>query len=197
MLSKLGKLKGSRRPAKLCRRVARVGAGKRGAVLVEAAIVFPILILIFVGMVEFSQAFTARRRVQAVAATAADLVAQNATVTTADLNDIVSAGSQLMTPFSATGLTLRITSVGQDEQNNIVSLWSCSWSSISASPSCTAGGDYTTLPAGLIVSSTDSIIVGQTSYAYTPLFGQFLQDGVTFSGASYFRPRVSQNVAKK
>jgi Flp pilus assembly protein TadG len=197
MMSKLGKSKASRLYVKLGRRVAGAGAGERGAVLVEAAIVFPVLILIFVGMVEFSQAFTARRRVQAVAAAAADLVSQNAAVTTADLNDIASAGSQLMTPFSSAGLALTITSVGQDAQNNIVTLWNCSWSSISASPSCAAGGAYTALPPGLIVSPTDSIIVGQTSYAYTPIFAQFLQGGVTFTGASYFKPRVSQSVTKK
>jgi Flp pilus assembly protein TadG len=196
-MSKPRKRKASRLSVELYRRAARMGAGKKGAVLVEAAIVFPVLILIFVGMVEFSQAFTARRRVQAVAAAAADLVAQNAAVTTADLRDIASAGSQLMTPFSSTGLTLKITSVGQDKHNHIVSLWRCSWSSISASPSCSTGGAYTTLPAGLIVSSTDSVIVGQTSYAYTPIFGQFLQGGVTFTGASYFKPRVSQTVTKQ
>ncbi len=183
--------------ARARRRAAGAAAGERGAILVEAAIVLPVLILIFLGMVEFSQAFTARRRVQSVASTAADLVAQNASVTTANLQDIASAATQLMPPFSTTGLSLTITSVGEDNQNNIVSLWSCSFSSISAAPTCTAGGAYSTLPSGLIASSSDSVIVAQTSYTYTPVIGEFLTAGVTFTGASYFQPRVSQTVTKQ
>jgi Flp pilus assembly protein TadG len=178
------------------RRTAGAAADNKGAVLVEAAIVLPVLILVFVGMAEFSQAFTARRRVQTVASTVADLVAQNASVTTADLNDIASAAAQLMLPFSTTGLTLTVTSVGEDAQNNIVKLWSCTWGNIKTSPTCTAGGSYANLPSGLIASSTDSIIVGQTSYTYTPVIGQFLASGVAFSGAAYFKPRVSQTVTK-
>jgi Flp pilus assembly protein TadG len=182
--------------ASALQRAAALAADKKGAVLVEAAIVLPVLILIFVGMAEFSQAFTARRRVQTLASTVADLVAQNVSVTTADLNDIASAAAQLMPPFSSTGLTLTITSVGQDDQNNIVKLWSCTWGDIKAPPACGTGGAYKTLPSGLIASPADSIIVGETSYTYTPVVGQFLTDGVAFSGAAYFKPRVSQTVTK-
>ncbi len=181
-----------------CRRLAmRAAADERGAIMTEAAIVFPILVVMLLGMFEFSQAFTARRRVQAVASTAADLVAQNATVTTADLNDIASIGAQLMLPFSPTGLTLTVTSVGQDNNSKPVVLWTCSWGNILAAAACSAGGAYSNLPAGLFVTSTDSVIVGQTSYTYTPAIGEFLVGGVHFTGASYFKPRLSQTVTKQ
>ena len=99
------------------RRVGRWRADERGSVAIESAIIFPVLVLIFLGMVEMSQAFTVKRRVQNVANSTADLVAQSQTVTTSDLNDIASIGAQLMLPFSSTGLTLTITSVAEDTQS--------------------------------------------------------------------------------
>ena len=75
-----------------------------GAIMLEAAIVLPILVMMFVGMIEFSQAFTARRKVASTAITTADLVAQVSSVSTSQLNDIVSVSNALLAPFSATPL---------------------------------------------------------------------------------------------
>ena len=94
--------------------MSRWPAGERGTIAIEAAIILPVLLLIFLGMVEFGQAFTVKRRVQNVASSTADLVAQSQTVTTAQLNDIASIGAQLMLPFSSTGIALTITSVAED-----------------------------------------------------------------------------------
>ncbi len=184
-------------PIALWRRVRRGARATGGTVLIEAAIILPVLAMIFLGMIEFSLAFTAKRRVQNVASATADLVAQSATVTTANLNDIASIGAQLMLPFSSTGLALTITSVAEDAQSNITVQWSCSWSSLSSSANCTASGAaYKGLPSGLL-SPGKSVIIGQTSYPYKPTIGEFLTGGLTFSSASYYRPRLVASVAKQ
>ncbi len=181
----------------LWRRGRRALAGKGGSVAVEAALIFPVLVMMFFGMVEFSQAFTVQRRVQTVASATADLVAQSAIVTTANLIDIASIGAQLMLPFPSTGLTLTITSVGEDAQSKITVQWSCSWSSLSASPTCTgSGATFTGLPAGLLQPG-QSVIIGRTSYTYKPAIAQFLVSAVTLSGASYYRPRLTASVVKQ
>jgi Flp pilus assembly protein TadG len=186
------------------RRVARLrspalGFASRGegAVLIEAAIVIPILVMLLVGMVEFSQAFTARRRAGTVAITTADLVAQASSVTTSDLNDIVSVANNLMAPYPVAPLSVTVSSVGYNSNNTIVTLWSCAWTSISAAPSCTATGAAATLPSGLVLSGeAQSIILVQTSYVFKPAVGEFLLGGVTFSQTAYFTPRLSAYVQK-
>ena len=179
------------------RRISRWRGGERGTIAIEAAIILPLLVLIFLGMVEFSQALTVKRRVQSVASTTADLVAQSETVTTAQLNDIASIGSQLMLPFSSTGIALTITSVAEDSQNHITVQWSCSWATLSSSANCSASGAaYTGLPSGLL-SAGQSLIIGKTSYPYTPAIGEFLTGGLTFSSSSYFRPRLVSSVVKE
>ena len=179
------------------RRISRWRGGERGTIAIEAAIILPLLVLIFLGMVELSQALTVKRRVQSVASTTADLVAQSETVTTAQLNDIASIGSQLMLPFSSTGIALTITSVAEDSQNHITVQWSCSWATLSSSANCSASGAaYTGLPSGLL-SAGQSLIIGRTSYPYTPAIGEFLTGGLTFSSSSYFRPRLVSSVVKE
>jgi Flp pilus assembly protein TadG len=165
-----------------------------GAILIEAAIILPILVMIFVGMIEFCDAFTAKRRVQSVASATAELVARAQSVTTDDLADIASVGAQLMQPFSSSGLTLKISSVAEDNQNKITEQWNCTWSSISTTPSCAkTGAAYAGIPAGILTAS-ESVIVGQATYTFKPAIGQFLLSGVTFTSASYFRPRLTSSV---
>ena len=172
-------------------------ADERGSVVIEAAIIFPVLVIIFLGMVEFSQAHTVKRRVQNVASTTADLIAQSQSVTTADLNDIASIGAQLMRPFSSTGLSLTLTSVAEDTDSKITVQWSCSWSPLSSSANCAAGGTaFTGLPTGLL-NPGQSLIIGQTLYPYTPAIGEFLTGGLTFSATSYYRPRLVTSVVKQ
>jgi Flp pilus assembly protein TadG len=179
------------------RRAGRWRADERGSVAIESAIIFPVLVLIFLGMVEMSQAFTVKRRVQNVANSTADLVAQSQTVTTSDLNDIASIGAQLMLPFSSTGLTLTITSVAEDTQSKVTVQWSCSWSSLSSSANCTATGSaYTGLPSGLL-NPGQSVIIGRVAYPYTPSIGEFLTGGLTFTASSYYRPRLAASVVKQ
>ncbi len=184
-------------PIALWRRVRRGASAKEGSAVIEAAIILPVLVMMFLGMVEFSQAFAAKRRVQNVASATADLVAQTSSVTTSDLNDIASIGAQLMLPFSSTGVALTITSVAEDTQGNITVQWSCSWSTLSSSANCTgSGATYKGLPAGLL-SAGQSVIIGTASYLYRPTIGEFLTGGLTFSSTTYCRPRLVTAVVKQ
>jgi Flp pilus assembly protein TadG len=185
-----------------CRRLAFLEQDK-GAILVEAAIVLPILVMMFVGMAEFSLAFTANRKVTAVASTVADLVAQRMSVAKPDLNDIVSVANSLLAPFPAAPLSISVASVGLNDAGASATLWSCSWSSISGSPNCTdapegcaATGATLALPEGILTQAGNSIIVVKATYTYTPPVGKFLIGGLTFQPASYFKPRQVPCVAK-
>ncbi|MGA7329146.1 MAG: TadE/TadG family type IV pilus assembly protein [Rhodomicrobium sp.] len=186
------------RPEKWLGRLAAAtrlfGRRDDGAILFEAAIVIPILLMMFLGMVEFSEAFTARRRVATVATTTADLVSQATSVSTADLNDIVSVANSLLAPYSVSTLNVTISSVGYDANSNVVSYWNCTWSNVSAAPTCASPGTAPTLPTGLI-SAGQSIIVAQASYTFTPPIGQFLLGGVPFNSIAYYKPRFTLTVA--
>lgn len=160
-------------------------SSQRGSVLVEAAIVLPVLIVMLLGMVEFGEAFTVSRKNAQVARTVADLFAQQTNMTTAQANDIAKVSTTILQPYSATPSGLRVSSIIQNAKNATVQ-WSQSWGTLSALGQNSAF----TLPAGLI-SQGGTIIVAEASYAFTPVIGSFLTGGVTFDALAYYVPRIT------
>jgi Flp pilus assembly protein TadG len=164
---------------------------RRGSILIEAAIAFPVLIIILLGMVEFGQAFTVKRRNAQVASTAADLVAQVSCVTTGDLQDVSKVASAILAPisYSAAIAGLRITSVMQNANNATVQ-WSYALGTLGAAGQ---GGTYA-LPAGL-ASQDQAVVIAEASYSFTPAIGTFLTSAITFSAKAYNKPRLTSSVA--
>ena len=84
---------------------------QRGAVLLEAAIAFPVLIAILYGMVEFGVAFTVQRKNIQIAGSVADLVSQQMKPTCSQLNDIAGIGATILQPYSATPSSVVVSSI--------------------------------------------------------------------------------------
>src|SRR5262245_39669618 len=66
--------------------------GEDGAVLIEFALVVPIMVILFIGLVEFSEAFTVSRKLATTVSTISDLVAQEATISCGELDDVMKIG---------------------------------------------------------------------------------------------------------
>ena len=67
-----------------------------GMVAVEFALLIPVMLTMYFGTLETTNAMTAARRVTNVAQTAGDLTAQVTNVTTADMNDIFAASTAIV-----------------------------------------------------------------------------------------------------
>jgi Flp pilus assembly protein TadG len=173
--------------------VRRALCDRRGVSAVEFALIVPLLIALYVGSVELGNALTISRRTSAVASTAADLAAQVKTVSNADLADIATAASAILTPYSTDPLRIVLTSVVADDKNATKVDWS--YATNGASPR--AKNSAVSLPAGL-TQANSSVIVAEVTYAFTPLLGlSFANPGsFTMSRTFYSRPRKSLTVAK-
>lgn len=171
-------------------KASRFQAAERGIVLVEFALILPVMILIFFGLVEFGEAFSVNRKVANAASSVADLVSQQGVVSTADLDDITTVATQILQPYRAAPLTLRIVSVAADE-NNVTTV---AWTYPSGGP---AVGSAYALPASGsgLTEANSSVIVTEAAYAFTPTVGQFL-GSFQINGRAYFRPRLSRVVTK-
>jgi Flp pilus assembly protein TadG len=173
-------------------RKRRTLGAEEGAVLIEAALAFPILIALFLGVVEFSEAFAVSRKLSNAAATVSDLVSQMPKVSDADLSDIATVADALLAPYTAAKLGLIITSVQADNKNNTSVGWSYSHGSGATSH---IDGAAFSLPAGL-TEANSSVIVAETSYQFTPTIGLYLPNVMTLTGKAYFRPRATRVVMK-
>lgn len=164
---------------------------RRGVAAVEFALVTPMMILMFFGMVELGQGLIAARRVTHACSALGDLVAQDDVLHDSEMSDAFSAASDILTPLPTSTLQLRVTSVTRDSKGNN----NVDWSNVSASSTWSTYPQNQPLPAsvvvptGLLVNSGDTIILSEASYNYTSPIGYVLPTGMAFQRAAYLRPR--------
>ena len=182
----------ARRPGRLFRCLADC---TRGVAAVEFGMIVPIMFMLFVGSVEFSQAITVDRRVTQVASSTADLVSRQSTVTTTQLNGYMLIVSELLAPYDSTLLQLTLISVYANPSNatDIKVCWSYSYQ---GGTSYAANTAYTTLPAGILTAGT-SVVVAEAKYNYAPLvFRYFITTNMLMTETFYLKPRLSAEVVK-
>ena len=160
---------------------------RRGAAAIEFALVAPMMILLHLGVVECVQAWEAYRRAAHIAAALADLAAQNRSVTTADLNDILQAGSLLISPFTTADLGERVASLTANATTGAVGV---DWS---ATSNWTAGG-APSVPTGYLQAG-ESVIVADVTYNHQTMFALVLPQTINMQNHAYLRPRLSNQVA--
>ena len=160
----------------------------RGVAAVEFALIVPVLVMMFVGAVELSQAITVDRRVTQVASSAADLVARaDKSISQTEITDIMRVGSYLLKPYNALPLQIVVRNVSSSPANAAITKqsWSCSYNGTGQTQTCACSNTAFTLPANL-VTTNDSVVVAQVTYAYVPLiFNTFMKNAFGGSGASY------------
>lgn len=171
----------------------RLRRDEGGASLIEFTLIFPLLVGLFLGLVEFGEAFSVSRRVSNAAAAASDLVSQVPSVTDADLSDIALVTTELLKPYKSDNFGMVISSVVANQDNTGATVaWS--YATGQGATARTQGGAYT-LPSG-ITEPASSIIMVETFYSFTPTVGLYLTGTHKLEGQAYFRPRLTRVVAK-
>jgi TadE-like protein len=163
-----------------------------GIALVEAAIVFPVLIVLFFGVSELSEGFIAKRRVVAAAYTAADLVARLQTVSDDDLTALKSLINETIKPFPVATVGLVVTSVVADENNVTTVAWS---DALGSGVTAYAPSSSIALPAGLTLPNT-SVIYSQVTYTFHSTLSTLIVGGVQLRAQAYQQPRFTLQVAR-
>lgn len=161
---------------------------RRGVAALEFALVVPVLLTLWMSLVELDRLVTAHRKVMKVAQVTADLVAQDSAQTSASLTAIASAAQYILMPLpSGTDrLGMTITSVGYADPGGATGLL---WS-FSVGP-----------PVALDLSATaamgapgESVIQVGVSYRYTSPFGFLLGDRA-IGETAIARPRIARRIA--
>jgi Flp pilus assembly protein TadG len=168
-------------------------ADRAGFAAVEFAMVVPIMIILFLGSVEFSLALSYDRRVTAIASAAADLVAQEEEVDSNYLDDVMKVADGLLPPeTNLNDLDVKLISVVTDADNNATVDWS--YDRLSAEPYA-KNSAYSDLPDDL-VEPLSSVVVSEVTFDYNPPVGHFITGDITLSERFFLRPRKSLKVTK-
>ncbi|QLQ12785.1 MAG: pilus assembly protein [Brevundimonas sp.] len=176
-------MKTSRRPWLSLRR------DQRGVSAIEFALIAPVAIAFYMGAAEFCQGFMAQKRMGHVASQVADMVAQEETITTVEIDNLFDIGGLIMKPFPTTDLQMRVSSVTRGSDGVVKVDWSRG-----DGMAARAVGSTVTVPNNMI-SNGESLVMSEAIYNYdSPV--DYLMPAVTqFTHSYYLRPRMVPQVA--
>jgi Flp pilus assembly protein TadG len=176
------------RCTRIVRNLREFGADQDGVSAVEFAMLLPLMITLYLGSVEITQAVSADRKMTLVANTAGDLLAQasSATVSSSDISVIFNAAKAVGYPLDTTKMKVVVTSVYIDSS---LKATVPSGSSCALNGGTTHSGTVTSsIPSALLVAGP--LIWAEAYYTYTPTVGQVITSKLTLSDKIFLRPRT-------
>jgi Flp pilus assembly protein TadG len=172
----------------LRRRGRGFAADQRGISSVEFALLLPLMLTMFFGSVEVTDAISADRQITLVASTVADITSQYSSVAASDVSNIMAAATSVLAPFPVSSAKVTLSSVLIDANGNATVDWSTTLNGSQRSGTVTNA-----IPAALRIANT-SVIWGEASYAYKPVIGYVLTGTLNMSSQIFMRPRLSNCV---
>lgn len=173
-----------------------------GIAAVEFAMLLPVMITLFFGVVEVSLALLCRADVSKMASTAADLISQANALNSADLGNVYAAAGTILYPYydpsvSGSGKpSIRLTSVvddgsggaGKDHLTGKVA-WTCTQTgSGSLTPATRAIGSTVTFTQPLMTDG-GSVIIAEIAYNYASPTTKVITGPINFTNNFYTKPR--------
>jgi Flp pilus assembly protein TadG len=179
----------------LRRHSGRLASDQRGVSAIEFALLMPLMLTMYFGSIEVTDAVSADRQVTLVASTVADMASEYTSVADADIANIMQAACYVMAPFPISNATVVLSSV--TFTNGIATI---AWS-FQVSGNCTTvttghaiGTNVTTLiPTALNITGT-SVLWGECTYNYKPMIGYVVTGTLTMYNEIFMRPRLSTSV---
>ena len=176
----------------------RIAADRKGVAAVEFAFLMPVMIIMYVGVVDVTRGVIASRKLDVLSRTISDLVSQQPTSQTTSistLSTIFTAASAVMQPYNTAGITLTVSAVDiKAKSNNTCCDALVRWSYTQGGTlrACTTpltqvpNGTVptpTNIPVALITANqtagygytsglTSYVIVADVAYTYKPIFFQ-------------------------
>ena len=138
-------------------------ACRDGIAATEFALLLPILVFLFFGMLEASEALTVNRRVSKAVNMMSDLTSQVATISPSEFDNPIDGITQVMSPGTMTGVQMNIVSVVLDSNGDPIVHWSRDQDGLEP---YAAGVDYTDLDNPLVLDAGGSVIVAEITYPH-------------------------------
>ncbi len=165
-------------------------ADRSGSSVVEFALLLPLMLTMYFGSIQVTDAISADRQVTLVASTAAEITSQYSSVATSDLTNILTVAAAVMAPFSVTSSNASVTLsfVCVDSTGKATILWSQSLYGTQRTGTVTS-----LIPSGLLTPGMP-VIWGEATYSYRPTIGWGLVGTVPMYDQLFTRPRQSPSI---
>jgi len=168
---------------------------RKGVGAIEFAIIFPVLIMLYLGAFEITLGLNISKRTTRAAGSIADIITQRQSVTKSSLTDIAKAAPAIFAPYDSSGLSLKVTAIQIDGSANPTVLWS--WAPSGAAPYAknSAVSDVPTemKKANSFLIRTE-LSTPYTLLVFAPSFLPAETRTITISRSYFYRQRQNDNI---
>jgi Flp pilus assembly protein TadG len=181
-----------RRSSGILRAIRRFAREHRGVSAVEFALLLPVMLTIYLGGSEVTQGITIKRKTTIATRTIGDLVAQDVSVTNAEIAAIFAATAAVLAPYPAANLKIVVSSVAIDN-NNVARI---TWSDATGGATARVPNTTVALPTGLNQFPNTSLIWAEAEYTYTPPIGYMITGPMKLNDELFLRPRLVTTITR-
>ncbi len=171
-------------------RLAAFAKATSGLAALEFALILPIMVLLYLGGFEVTEAFMIDRKVTHATSALGDLVAQAESISNSEMANIFNAVDAVMNPYPFDAGYLIISGVRIDSNGVAKVVWSDAQNTTAY-----AVGQTISLPLSVTQPST-FIVFAEVHYEYTPTFGYTLTGTFDLHDEFYLRPRLQNEVTR-
>lgn len=172
--------------------VTRAAKCRRGMAATEFALLLPVQVLLFFGLIEASDAMTVNRRVALASNTLADLVAQSKQLTVSEVGSLLVGVREILDPNDSSALTINLVSVVQDANGDPIVHWS---RDLDGKQPYAKDSAFTELTDPTTLTASSSLVVAEVTYSYTPaLRNRIISTPIIFKRQTSRWPRLSIRV---
>ncbi len=161
---------------------------RRGAAMVEFALILPVFLTICLGMFEVAGVVNANMKVTSAGQLLGDLVAQQTNETNTLTSNFCSGAQMALSPLSPASLKADIVSVTHYSGGTSVD-----WQDTTCGGASTIANGAT-LAASLVPNVGDSVIIVVATYNYSSPVSYVLKSSYTLGQTMYSRPRNVTNI---
>lgn len=174
-------------------RIASFLRCERGIAAIEFGLALPVLLTLVYGVIEITRYVLISQKVEKLAHTTADLVAQSATVDTAGLDQVLDAAAHIMRPHA----------MGENSRVIISSLYRAAGNSGARVNWCYRGGGslasasaigelnaVPAMPGGFTFNERENVISAEVFYRFAPLITTQFFEPLTIYRAAFYKPRL-------
>jgi len=167
---------------------------RRGVTAIEFALIAPVLILLYCGFAETTQAMMAQRRLSNIASQIGDLVAQGTQTGPLKMADNFNIGNLIMAPYPTDTLKMCVYSVVSDASGKDTVAWVKPNAAGVGMAGCPAANAVVTDISTGVLPANQSVIVSRASYDYASPIKLVMPSTMTFKRSYYLRPRRTDAV---
>ncbi|NCC22803.1 MAG: pilus assembly protein TadG [Alphaproteobacteria bacterium] len=174
---------------RLSNRTQKLFRDEDGVAAIEAALLFPLLILILLGIVDTGNAVLAGQKTIRASQVTADLIARKRSVTTQDIEEAIEAARLTMAPYDSGTLGVDVVSIEFVEDDDADICWR------ETTDGMTVDDAILTSVIGLGAKG-DGVLAVTVRYTHSPIFSSPLTGPIEMEEIAFVRGRKSPIVER-